>query len=411
MLESSNQFQGKIQFGEQLLQNGKINEALEIFDDVLDKEPDNTIALNDKGVALNTLGKHHDAIQNFLKAIRIDDSNSNTIFNLISNYFAIGKWREAENTLFKYEYLLSKQDVNMIKTDLKKAKHTILDSDSIKALTLSINQNSISGNLKFYLDINKHAQKIMWEYLVKNELYESETLQCLTSMLKDGDCFIDIGAHIGYFSLLASLMVGNEGQVFSFEPEDSNYLHLNTHISENNLSNIQAINAALGAESKEAQFFINLDADGGHALWNVGLLDSNEKSRANPTVRNINVFSLDDVFKDRELNSLKLIKIDAEGADYDILRGGINTILKYDFPYIICEINRFDLQQMGTNEEAFRHFMKELGYDTYLLNDSGSNIVKLLPEHHVESDYIFNLLFANEEKLRKDGFLKCLDTI
>ena len=411
MLKSSNQFKGRIQFGEHLLQNGEIYEALKIFDDVLDKEPDNIIALNDKGVALNTLGRYQDAIQNLLKAIQIDNNNSNAIFNLISNYFAIGKWKEAEKTLFEHEQFLSQKDIEIIRYDLQKTKQVLQGFNSMKSLNLSINRNSVSGSLKLYLDTNKYSQKIMWDYLANNQVYEPETFQFFSNALKDGDCFIDIGAHIGYFSLFASLMVGNEGQVFSFEPEASNYLHLNTHIAENNLNNIQAANAALGTKSRKGQLFVNLDNDGGHALWNVGLHDFNKKSRANQTTKDINILSLDDVFRDRELNSLRLIKINTEGAEHDVLRGGIDTIKKYNYPYIICEINRFGLQQMGTSEDALRRFVYELGYNTYLLNDSSSDIVELLPEHHVENDYIFNLLFAKEDNLRKGGFLKCLDTI
>ncbi len=411
MLKSSNQFKGRIQFGEHLLQNGEIYEALKIFDDVLDKEPDNIIALNDKGVALNTLGRYQDAIQNLLKAIQIDNNNSNAIFNLISNYFAIGKWKEAEKTLFEHEQFLSQKDIEIIRYDLQKTKQVLQGFNSMKSLNLSINRNSVSGSLKLYLDTNKYSQKIMWDYLANNQVYEPEKFQFFSNALKDGDCFIDIGAHIGYFSLFASLMVGNEGQVFSFEPEASNYLHLNTHIAENNLNNIQAANAALGTKSRKGQLFVNLDNDGGHALWNVGLHDFNKKSRANQTTKDINILSLDDVFRDRELNSLRLIKINTEGAEHDVLRGGTDTIKKYNYPYIICEINRFGLQQMGTNEDALRRFVYGLGYNTYLLNDSSSDIVELLPEHHVENDYIFNLLFAKEENLRKGGFLKCLDTI
>jgi len=406
MLKSSNQFKERTLFGEHLLQNGKINEALKIFDDILDREPDNIIALNDRGVALNTQGRYQDAIQNFLKAIQIDNNNSNAIFNLISNYFAIGKWREAEKTLFRHEQFLPQNDIEIIRDELQEIKRVIQGFNSMKSLNLSINQNSVSGSLKLYLDTNKFSQKIMWNHLTNNQVYEQETFRFFSNALKDGDCFIDIGAHIGYFSLLSSILVGSNGQVFAFEPETANYIHLNTHITENNLDNIQAANAALGTKSRKGQFFVNLDNDGGHALWDVGLHDFNKKSRTNQTTKDVNILSLDDVFRGTELNSLRLIKIDTEGAEHDVLRGGIDTIKKYNYPYIICEINRFGLQQMGTSEDALRHFMYGLGYDTYLLNDSGSDIVELLPEHNVESDCVFNVLFSKKENLGKDGFLK-----
>jgi len=118
----TNRFGDEIKHGEHLFQNGNIEEALKMFESILEKDPDNVAALNDKGVALNTLERFQEAIQIFLQVLQKDKGNSTAVFNLISNYFAIGKWKEAEHTLVEYGHYLPQQDIDMIKRDLETFK-------------------------------------------------------------------------------------------------------------------------------------------------------------------------------------------------------------------------------------------------------------------------------------------------
>jgi len=110
----------EIQKGEHLFENGNIKEALAVFQSIYEKEPNNLLALNDKGVALNGLGQYNEAIKTFLDVLDKDNNNSIAAFNLISNYFAIHKLEEAENVLSKYGHCLNQQDLLMIKRDLEK---------------------------------------------------------------------------------------------------------------------------------------------------------------------------------------------------------------------------------------------------------------------------------------------------
>ena len=119
-MANANQYKEEIEHGERLLQEVKIDEALKIFESVLEKDPDNVIALNDKGVAFNSLGRYGEAIKMFLDVLQKDQNNSNAVFNLISNYFAVAEWSKAENILKLYGDCLAQTDVNMIKNDLER---------------------------------------------------------------------------------------------------------------------------------------------------------------------------------------------------------------------------------------------------------------------------------------------------
>lgn len=266
-----------------------------------------------------------------------------------------------------------------------------------KVVNLLVRINSSYQKLKLYLDIEQYSQQLMWSYFSQGEFYEPEESRFLDRVLQKGDTFIDIGAHIGYYSLLAALRVETKGTVLSFEPNEINYQWIRDNIALNGLNNIQVFQTVLGAENKDVQFFLNADNDGGHALWDVGLHSFNKKSRSRPQIITLKMSTLDDLLKDKSLTGVKLIKIDAEGAEFNILQGAIKTLKTYRIPYVICEINRFALQQMGTTEEQIREFMSSLGYSTYLLRRESPNLVKLLPGQYYHSPYVFNVVFTLNE--------------
>ena len=77
------------------------------------------------------------------------------------------------------------------------------------------------------LDTKEFTQALIHDYFVNNEFYERGASLFLIKCLKEGDTFIDVGSHIGYFSLLAASIVGNSGKVYSFEPQVDNFKNLN----------------------------------------------------------------------------------------------------------------------------------------------------------------------------------------
>ncbi|NES75182.1 MULTISPECIES: FkbM family methyltransferase [Okeania] len=241
----------------------------------------------------------------------------------------------------------------------------------------------------------------MLDSFQKARAYESEIFQLIRKFLQNGDCFIDIGAHIGYYSILAAKIVGIEGKVFAFEPELSNYQKILENISLNNLNNISLFNLAVGSETKQTQLFFNQDNDGGHALWDVGKHPFNQKSLDNQTMQNIQQSTLDDILsQQKDISHIKMIKIDTEGAELDVIKGAVNTLYQYDVPYIICEINKFGLQQMGTNETELREFMESLKYETYLItSDEINQLVKLPIGKYYQTSHVFNVLFTKQNKM------------
>src|SRR5262249_48315510 len=147
-----------------------------------------------------------------------------------------------------------------------------------------------------------------------------ELSRFLLRVLRPGDVFVDVGAHIGYFSILAAKLVGPTGAVFSFEPEPDNFARLMRHARENGLPQVQAFNMPVAAQPGEIEFFVNADNDGGHALWDPGRHPFNQRSRSEVTRKRVCAASLE-TFEVLQSRPARLIKIDTEGAEHQVLLG------------------------------------------------------------------------------------------
>lgn len=261
-------------------------------------------------------------------------------------------------------------------------------------VTITFQANGRAHEVKLALDRGQMSQRIMLDSLSNHVMYEPDTCALLTTVLRDGDTFVDVGTHVGFFSSLAASLVGNEGRVVSFEPEARNFGQLNDHVALNGFSNVDRVNAAVGAAEGQAEFWVNADNDGGHALWNVGLHGYNQLSRQRENRQVVPVTTLDSHFAKSAAGTPKLIKIDAEGCELSVLRGA-RSLLTRRVPYVVCEINHFALQQMGTNEDELRAYMSSHGYETNAMNPETGEIVPLRPDQRVVSNSVFNLLFRH----------------
>jgi FkbM family methyltransferase len=225
------------------------------------------------------------------------------------------------------------------------------------------------------------------------EGYEPETVRVFNAVLKNGDHVVVCGAHQGYFVSTCSKLVG-DGRVYGFEPEPTNFSILQKKCI--NLPNVELYNYALGKESETTKFYINSDNDGGHALWNPAENLSNIKTIENPQVIDVRVSTLDDFFDKKDVR-LKLLMLDAEGSEYNIILGGMNTIVEMNVPYIICEINNFALYNCKSSQMTLRRYLKMYGYTGYLMTPDK---LEDLPEYELDiktvtgESVVFNILFS-----------------
>lgn len=142
---------------------------------------------------------------------------------------------------------------------------------------------------------------------------EPEQVSEFAAAVKPGNSVLDIGANVGFYSILASRKVGSSGRVYAFEPVERNIRFLNRHIEINKATNVTVVDAACGREAGEAEFFAGPNPAMG-SLQKVG----GESFR-------VRIITIDE-FVAAENISPDVIKIDVEGAELDVIIGAEQTL-------------------------------------------------------------------------------------
>lgn len=163
---------------------------------------------------------------------------------------------------------------------------------------------------------------------------------------RDG-VFVDVGANIGYYALLASAWVGDAGRVVAFEPLAETFARLLRHIEINGAKNIVPLRLACAASAGTRRMLSF--ADSGWSHLSIGGTEGEQ----------VEATTVDDTVESLDLARVDVIKIDVEGADFDVLRGARRTLERFR-PTVLMETHH--LHRFGATVEMVCDFLRPLGY-------------------------------------------------
>ena len=186
----------------------------------------------------------------------------------------------------------------------------------------------LKTNHDFLLRINPSEDSGVELSLHETGTYEKGILAFLQANLRKGDCFVDVGANIGLMSIFASNCVGNEGQVLAYEAHPKTAELLKENIGLNQLLNIQVCQYALGSEEGQTKIYDNWQINRGGASLIVKTNDS--------IAFDIEIHQLDNKIPTNL--QPKIIKIDVEGFELEVLKGASETIKRFQ-PILIVEFS------------------------------------------------------------------------
>ena len=178
--------------------------------------------------------------------------------------------------------------------------------------------------------------------------------------IKKGDIVVDVGASIGYFTLIFAREVGEEGKVFAFEPRPERFELLKKNVEINGYHNVILEQMAVMNHSGEADFYYSKSGKTGFKLAVPKQLRKEiaEKSTAK-TIR------LEDYFKERNLiNKIKFIKSDVDGPEYSVLKSA-GSILKNKSLKIFFEWDYEYIKMVGDEPEEMLEFLYKNGFKIY----------------------------------------------
>lgn len=186
--------------------------------------------------------------------------------------------------------------------------------------------------------------------------YEPEVTGMLREVLKPGDTFVDVGANEGWFSLCASKVVGPEGVVVSVEPQRRLWDVLLKNFDLNQISNYRLVRSGLGRQDGVATLFLHPSINSGSST-----VVADGRRRHFPK-QQIPLITLDHLFEIEGLSKAKLLKIDCEGFEFEVLQGATRILAEHLVTHLYIEVHHSQLQKMGRSAEDLEMLLRSNGY-------------------------------------------------
>jgi FkbM family methyltransferase len=215
--------------------------------------------------------------------------------------------------------------------------------------------------------------EISWLLYVKD--FEASERAFHNAFLRTGDIYLDIGANIGLFTLIAARRVGRSGRVFAFEPVSSTYESLLQNISLNRFKNVRAYQFALSDAMGSAEMTVSLDGFDGR------------NSMAKPTggekftKETVAISTLDHFVTDTHLaGKITMVKIDVEGWEIHVLEGAKTALAAPDAPLLQVEFTEEALRMANSSSKDLYQTLKQFGYKMFIFNAEEGRLIPVSVE-------------------------------
>ena len=223
--------------------------------------------------------------------------------------------------------------------------------------------------------VEKRVGPYEFRMLIDNPLseawYEQDHISTSTiffykKLLRKGDIVADVGAHNGFYTLLCAKSVGCSGHVFSFEALPSNFETLARNVELNDVKNVDLFNLSIGEKQQSVRF----------NRYNDGMISDQGRL----TVRM-------DTLSNLITSEFDVLKIDVEGAEYDVLMGALPLLSRNT--RIMCEVHPDRLRYFGRTPDDIIQLLHSLGSNIYFWTTEREKVVKYQNEKITDKSFVF----------------------
>ncbi|MCL4300776.1 MAG: FkbM family methyltransferase [Anaerolineae bacterium] len=243
----------------------------------------------------------------------------------------------------------------------------------------------------------------------QNRIHEEATTELFRKIIHEGDVVIDLGANIGYFSLLAASLVGKKGKVYAFEPEPRNYSYLCKNIQLNGYDQVVALQKAVADKAGTLKLYICSYDTGHHTIQQYNGIKEYRPDLASDKEESVEIeaIRLDDFVKEigRPIN---VIKMDIEGAEMLALSGMECVIKENEDLSLLVEFFPLLIKEMGQSPEEFaRRLLEDFGFDVFVVGHDYSMHNKSINENSPPIHTVEELMsLCNERNDHLNLYLK-----
>lgn len=224
-------------------------------------------------------------------------------------------------------------------------------------------ETSIPLKLKLLVSSKDSGMGLM---LRTKGVFEPLQSKLFIKSIKNGDTVFDVGANNGYYTVLASKLVGKNGKVYAFEPDPQSLKLIYKNLKLNNCKNVTVIESALG--NKKGKLALSQDTS------NPGESSLSHKNNGKNIM--VDVTTLDNFIKIRKIKKIDLMQMDVEGSEVNVLRGSVGSIQNNKIVKIITECNPSALKKFGESKISLCSFLKGSGLKIEALIDEKENKIK-----------------------------------
>lgn len=224
-------------------------------------------------------------------------------------------------------------------------------------------------------------------------IWEPYETMLFLKYLKPGGVFLDIGANLGYYTILGATAVGNRGRVIAYEPDRANFALLEKNLELNQINNVSAFAVAVSDYSGGADMYLSPDNRGDHRLYDSG--DGREQVAARVVNGGEHLRAL--------TSRVDFIKIDTQGSEFHIVKG-LRDIIRENSQHLVMvlEFWPYGLRLAAASGEGLLDLLADFNLAIYIIDHLGH---RLLP---VSRDCLRKWVRDTEADPGNEGFMNLL---
>lgn len=196
-------------------------------------------------------------------------------------------------------------------------------------------------------------------YFIFRDLFNRNEIELIRNHICNGGVFIDVGANLGFYTIMGSVFSGEKGLVIAFEPAYETFQYLEKNKSINHLRNVRVFNCGLADREMTSKLWHHPDP----SRFSLGATGSDD-------YEDVRIKTLDQVIIDEGLVRVDVIKIDVEGYEELVLKGAKDTIQSFT-PIILFENNPDAIKSSNLTTGGAIELLINLGYSLYRIEESG----------------------------------------
>ncbi|HVM18185.1 MAG TPA: FkbM family methyltransferase [Gaiellaceae bacterium] len=211
-------------------------------------------------------------------------------------------------------------------------------------------------------------------FLLRHGVYEPTMTRLIEERVRAGDVVVDVGANIGYHTLLFARLVGPEGRVVAFEPDEENFAVLAENVRANGYANVELVRAAVADRSGTVALRRSSDNSGDHRIF---AADEERETVEVPCV------TLDEHLGDAV--RVDVVKVDVQGAEAAVLRGMRGVLARSPVRAILTEVWPQGLAAAGDDAAAYLAELQAAGFSFELVDEEAGRVEALEPAPLLEA--------------------------